>query len=107
MLDNVRAYMPRFVFSVPIQLPDYQPNPDQIYTHTPIHFQRRLAASYMTLYNKAHALAPSYWRNDGLETYGDVLPHSLLVSIKETVQAFRNLNILSWTWCGNKTCNKL
>ena len=95
MLDNVRAYMPRFVFSVPIQLPDYQPNPDQIYTHTPIHFQRRLAASFMTLYNKAHALAPSYWRNDGLETYGDVLPHSLLVSIKEIVQAFRNLNNLN------------
>ena len=90
--------MPRFVFSVPIQSPDYQPDANQVDTHTPIRFQRRLTASFMTLYNKAHALAPSYWRNDGLETYGDVLPHSLLVSIKEIVQAFRNLNNLNGVW---------
>ena len=79
--------MPRFIFHVPFEwIPPLDSS--RTYAHTPINFRMHVTASFVTLYNKAHALAPSYWRNDGLETYGDVLPHSLLVSIKEIVQDF-------------------
>ena len=73
ILDEQRALLPRFMFRFTTLPEPYLKLGPSL---------SELSAKLFIYQNEVMILAPAYWKNDGVEAYGDILPHSLLISVK-------------------------